>query len=70
MTSAVVGGVPVLLNPSFHKKELIVHQAAEVMDGFLRTQMDVLVLGKYVVEKITGENSCDAWIVQGVKDTL
>jgi hypothetical protein len=28
----------------------------EALDCFLRTQMDVLVLGKYAAEKATGEN--------------
>ena len=29
----------------------IVHRLAEALDGFLRTQIDVLVLGNYLVEK-------------------
>jgi carbamoyltransferase len=44
-------GVPVLLNTSFNENEPIVHKPEEAMDCFLRTQMNVLVLGKYVVEK-------------------
>ena len=44
-------GVPVLLNISFNENEPIVHRPEEALDCFLRTQMDVLVLGKYVVEK-------------------
>jgi carbamoyltransferase len=44
-------GVPVLLNTSFNENEPIVHTPAEALDCFLRTQMDVLVMGKYVVEK-------------------
>jgi carbamoyltransferase len=44
-------GVPVLLNTSFNENEPIVHKPAEALDCFLRTQMDVLVMGKYVVEK-------------------
>jgi carbamoyltransferase len=44
-------GVPVLLNTSFNENEPIVHKPAEALDCFLRTRMDVLVLGKYVVEK-------------------
>jgi carbamoyltransferase len=44
-------GVPVLLNTSFNENEPIVHTPAEALDCFLRTQMDVLVMGTYVVEK-------------------
>jgi carbamoyltransferase len=43
--------VPVLLNTSFNENEPIVHRPEEALDCFLRTQMDVLVMGKYVVEK-------------------
>ena len=48
-------GVPVLLNTSFNENEPIVHQPAEALDCFLRTGMDVLVLGTHVVEKATAE---------------
>jgi carbamoyltransferase len=44
-------GVPVLLNTSFNENEPIVHHPEEALDCFLRTQMDVLVMGHYVVEK-------------------
>ena len=44
-------GVPVLLNTSFNESEPIVHQPAEALDCFLRTKMDVLVLGTHVLEK-------------------
>jgi carbamoyltransferase len=44
-------GVPVLLNTSFNESEPIVHQPAEALDCFLRTGMDVLVLGTHVLEK-------------------
>ena len=44
-------GVPVLLNTSFNENEPIVHRPEEALDCFLRTQMDVLVMGHYVVEK-------------------
>jgi carbamoyltransferase len=48
---AELTGVPVLLNTSFNENEPIVHQPAEALDCFLRTQMDVLVLGDYAIEK-------------------
>jgi carbamoyltransferase len=44
-------GVPVLLNTSFNENEPIVHKPEEALDCFLRTDMDVLVLGSYCVEK-------------------
>jgi carbamoyltransferase len=48
-------GVPVLLNTSFNENEPIVHQPSEALDCFLRTDLDVLVLGRTVVEKIRPE---------------
>jgi carbamoyltransferase len=44
-------GVPVLLNTSFNENEPIVHRPAEALDCFLRTRMDMLVMGSFVVEK-------------------
>jgi carbamoyltransferase len=44
-------GVPLVLNTSFNENEPIVHQPAEALDCFLRTRMDVLVLGNHVVTK-------------------
>jgi carbamoyltransferase len=44
-------GVPVLLNTSFNENEPIVHRPEEALDCFLRTRMDVLVLGRTIVEK-------------------
>ena len=45
-------GVPVLLNTSFNENEPIVHRPEEAMDCFLRTDMDVLVMGSHVIEKV------------------
>jgi carbamoyltransferase len=44
-------GVPVLLNTSFNENEPIVMTPAEAVDTFLKTHMDVLVLGNYVVAR-------------------
>jgi len=44
-------GVPVLLNTSFNENEPIVHNPREALDCFTRTDMDVLVLGNYALEK-------------------
>ena len=44
-------GVPVLLNTSFNENEPIVHRPGEALDCFLRTKMDVLVMGSTALEK-------------------
>nr|UXE45163.1 decarbamoylnovobiocin carbamoyltransferase [uncultured bacterium] len=49
-------GVPVLLNTSFNENEPIVQTPAQAIDCFLRTQMDVLSIGHYVLYK--SENLC------------
>jgi len=46
-------GVPVLLNTSFNENEPIVLHPSEALDCFLRTRMDVLVLGDRVISKAT-----------------
>ena len=43
--------VPVLLNTSFNENEPIVCNPAEAVDCFLRTKMDVLVLGHYIIKR-------------------
>jgi carbamoyltransferase len=48
-------GVPVLLNTSFNENEPIVNTPRQALECFLRTQMDVLVLGPYLLYKT--ENS-------------
>jgi carbamoyltransferase len=50
-------GIPVLLNTSFNENEPIVHTPSEALDCFLRTHMDVLVLGQTVVQKKEKEPS-------------
>jgi carbamoyltransferase len=44
-------GTPVVLNTSFNENEPIVNTPEEAVDCFVRTKMDVLVLGKAVVGK-------------------
>jgi carbamoyltransferase len=48
---AELTGVPVLLNTSFNENEPIVLQPAEALDCFLRTNMDVLVMGHHLLVK-------------------
>src|SRR5437762_5479538 len=44
-------GVPMVLNTSFNENEPVVFRPEEALDCFLRTKMDVLVLGDFVVER-------------------
>ncbi len=53
-----ITGVPVLLNTSFNENEPIVNTPRQAIDCFLRTQMDVLVLGRHFLVK--SENRAQA----------
>jgi carbamoyltransferase len=44
-------GVPVVLNTSFNDNEPIVCRPEEAIDCFLRTQMDALVLGEFLISR-------------------
>ena len=44
-------GVPIVLNTSFNENEPVVCRPVEALDCFLRTKMDVLVLGDVVVRR-------------------
>jgi len=44
-------GIPMVLNTSFNENEPIVCRPEEALDCFLRTEMDMLVLGNYVVNR-------------------
>src|ERR1700728_92624 len=44
-------GVPVVLNTSFNDNEPIACRPEEALDCFQRTQMDVLVMGNFILEK-------------------
>jgi carbamoyltransferase len=43
--------VPIVLNTSFNENEPIVHKPAEALDCFLRTNMDLIVMGHHVLAK-------------------
>jgi carbamoyltransferase len=45
-------GVPMLLNTSFNENEPIVQRPEEALDCFLRTRMDVLVIGRHALERV------------------
>jgi len=44
-------GVPMVLNTSFNENEPVVCKPGEALDCFLRTRMDVLVMGEWVVQR-------------------
>ena len=44
-------GVPMLLNTSFNENEPIVCYPSQALDCFLRTNMDVLVMGEYLLTR-------------------
>ena len=46
-------GVPIVLNTSFNENEPVVCRPEEALDCFLRTKMDVLVLGDWFIERQT-----------------
>jgi carbamoyltransferase len=46
-----ITGVPVVLNTSFNDNEPIVCRPEEALDCFRRTQMDVLAIGNFLLEK-------------------
>lgn len=50
-TFAEVTGVPIVLNTSFNENEPVVCRPEEALDCFLRTKMDVLVLGSFLVRR-------------------
>lgn len=46
-----ITGVPMVLNTSFNENESVVCRPAEALDCFLRTNMDVLVLGNHIISR-------------------
>jgi carbamoyltransferase len=44
-------GIPMVLNTSFNENEPVVCKPEEALDCFLRTEMDVLVLGSTMIER-------------------
>jgi carbamoyltransferase len=49
-------GVPMVLNTSFNENEPVVCEPKEALDCFLRTQMDLLVMGETFIERRTGDS--------------
>ena len=52
---AVARRVPLVLNTSFNENEPVVCRPEEALACFLRTKMDVLVLGSFYVERATAD---------------
>jgi carbamoyltransferase len=48
---AELTGVPMVLNTSFNENEPVVCKPSEALDCFLRTNMDVLVMGNWLVRR-------------------
>jgi carbamoyltransferase len=46
-----ITGVPMLLNTSFNENEPVVCQPSEALDCFLRTNMDLLVMGRTIIAR-------------------
>lgn len=50
-TFGTMTGVPIILNTSFNENEPVVCRPEEALDCFLRTKMDVLVLGNWYIAR-------------------
>jgi carbamoyltransferase len=46
-----ITGVPIVLNTSFNENEPVVCRPEEALACFLRTRMDILVLGDFFIER-------------------
>jgi len=44
-------GTPILLNTSFNENEPIANSPSDAIGVFMRTSLDMLVIGNYVVER-------------------
>ena len=55
-----LSGVPILINTSFNENEPIVNTPAQAIDCFLRTNMDVLAIGSFLIRKADDIPSRDA----------
>ena len=47
-----ITNIPILLNTSFNENEPIVSKPDEALDCFLRTKMDTLVMGNYIIKRL------------------
>ena len=49
-----ITGLPIVLNTSFNENEPVVCKPNEALDCFLRTEMDGLVMGNWVISRKGG----------------
>ena len=47
-----ITGVPIVLNTSFNENEPVVCKPDEALNTFLRTKMDLLVLGNWTITRL------------------
>jgi carbamoyltransferase len=47
-----ISGVPMVLNTSFNENEPVVCEPRQALDCFLRTQMDFLVIGQWIISRV------------------
>jgi carbamoyltransferase len=52
-------GIPMLLNTSFNQNEPIVCSVDEALDCFMRTRMDMLVIGNHIISRRARESGND-----------
>jgi len=50
-----ITGVPIVLNTSFNENEPVVCRPEEALETFLRTKMDILVIGNWKIERKNSE---------------
>jgi carbamoyltransferase len=53
-------GIPLLINTSFNENEPIVHTPTQALDCFLRTKMDVLAIGPFMLQKSDNLEHCES----------
>jgi carbamoyltransferase len=46
-----ITNVPIILNTSFNENEPIVNKPEEAIDCFLRTKMDMLIIGNFIIKR-------------------
>ena len=46
-----ITGIPILINTSFNENEPVVNSPKHAIECFLRTNLDILVLGNYILKK-------------------
>jgi len=50
-----ITGIPIVLNTSFNENEPVVCRPEEALDCFLRTKMDALIIGNFMITRVEGK---------------